>query len=129
MVEVFKFNHEKVGETYYIRPIPIMWEKRLSFSPIFSFYVSSVSGFIPPQKYISYFIINGELKLHVYGNAIKKHIDLEKFVPITKDNVLRVNVASNQGFLDLSDCKIKKLERCDIDYKEKYMIKNVVQYT
>ena len=130
MIEVFKFNKEMEGNTYYLKPIPITWNGKMSYEPPFNFITSDLtSGFgVPLHRYISYCIINGELKINVYGNAVLKIMDLKELIPINNHKVARVNVKVRQGFMDLSDSKIIDLDVCDIDYKDKFIIKDAWEY-
>ena len=133
MVDVFKFNKDMEGNTYYLKPVPIRWNGKMSYASPFCFpisYPSNGVGFqgIPLYRYINYCIINGELKINVYGNAVLKIMDLKELIPINNHKVAKVNVKVKQGFLDLSDSKIVDLDDCDIDYKDKFIIKDAWEY-
>ncbi len=130
MVEVFKFNKEMEGNTYYLKPIPIKWNGKFTYTPPFSFVTSYPSGGFgnPVHRYISYCIINGELKINIYGNAISKIVDIRQLMPINISKVAKINVRVQQGFLDLSNSGIVHLDDCDIDYKDKFIIKDESEY-
>ena len=134
MVDVFKFNQSMEGNTYYLKPIPIKYNGKYTYKPPFSFVTSYAHAFgigmpsKPLFRHISYCIINGELKINIYGNAVEKIMDLPKLMPINIPKVAKVNVKVKQGFLDLSDSKIVDLDKCDIDYKDKFIIKDMIEY-
>ena len=135
MVEVFKFNKEMEGNTYYLKPIPVMYNGKFTYTPPFSFVTAYTNPGIlnvPLHRYISYCIINGELKINIYGNAVHKIMDLgtvtHKLMPINVPKVAKVNVRVQQGFLDLSNSGIVHLDDCDIDYKDKFIIKDTSEY-
>lgn len=130
MVDVFKLNKDMVGNTYYIKPIPIKYNGKFTYIPPFHFMTSwPTSGFGNPIfRYFSYHIINGELKLNIYGNAVDKILDINKLVPITVPKVAKINVRVEQGFLDLSNSRVVHLDDCDINYKDKFIIENQSQY-
>lgn len=132
MVEVFKFNKDMEGNTYYLKPIPIKWNGKFTYTPPFSFITAFPRGggfpSSPIFRYISYCIINGELKINIYGNAVSKIVDTRQLMPIDIPKVAKINVRVQQGFLDLSNSGIVHLDDCDIDYKDKFIIKNESEY-
>jgi hypothetical protein len=130
MVEVFKLNKEMVGKTYYLKPIPIMYNGKLTYEPPFSFVTAySTSGFGPPiRKYFSYCIVDGELKLLVYGNALFKTMDIRELIPVNNPNVVELKIKMTEGFMDLSLSKIVSLDKLDLENKEKFIINIQSEY-
>ncbi len=130
MVDVFKLNKDMVGNTYYIKPIPIKYNGKFTYVPPFHFMTSwPTSGFGNPIfRYFNYHIINGELKLNIYGNAIDKILDINKLVPINVPKVAKINIRIEEGYLDLSNSRVVHLDDCDIDYKDKFVINDQSEY-
>ena len=134
MVEVFKFNSDMNGKTFYFKPIPIKWEGKFTYViPIQMLW--SMYNYRPSYKYFNYFIINGELKLHIYGKIvfeqIKKYLydkDGMALNRINSNNVIQFKVNNKRGYLDLGDNEVISLDDCDIENKSKYVINTQPQY-
>lgn len=129
MVGVFKLNKTMVGDTYYLKPIPVRLNGKITYSPAFTFMTSFLNGVHSPLfRHVSYCIVNGELNISIYGNELFKLMDITRLSPINTSKVLKINVRENQGFLDISDSNIIDLNDCDMDYKNKFIISNQHEY-
>ena len=130
MVDIFKFNKEMEGNTYYLKPIPIKYNGKFTYTPPFSFVTAYPSGFgdRPLYRFISYCIINGELKITNLNNNFEfiqevfDRIVAKKDMFAIREHIIQNETLFSNDYHQLLKDLFETVYKSSLDFNRKRLI-------